>query len=546
MSKKFIIPLVIEVALAVIVGVILIIHFHRQTSSQALSVDELERMTEEATTALRENKFDSALELFGPVIDSYYPAMPEAGLRACARAFNNAGYIQFFYYGNYALAYTYFLNSQDIAEKLNFTGLLPHISLNIGNIYGLYDLRPQAQELYTQAFFQALEQEEWEIVVTAFINLASGHLSILDLTGMEEVTEAFKNVNIPDTIPNVRYAKALYKAVMAYKSNDLAATTHYLEEADLIRPNGLGKEHTSLTTPILIGTIKLKEGKLTEARDLLLSALKATEENGEYALSVECWQRLGEYYSKSNHLDSARICSLRQFEIRDSLFNITEFNTVNEVATLHAQRQMNANLETITEKKKLMEQVLIVVLVFTLVIVILLIWISKKNRTLHERNVELYHKYLEQTTLKTSVTPEVQIIPNNTISNQKAFEMEAEQMEALYTKILEVMESEVIYSPSFSADTLANLTQSKTRYISHVIAEKTGKNFSTLLSEYRVKEASRKLSDSAHYGNLTLEAISESVGFKSRTYFTTTFKKITGLTPREFQRIATSDTEKMG
>ena len=71
-----------------------------------------------------------------------------------------------------------------------------------------------------------------------------------------------------------------------------------------------------------------------------------------------------------------------------------------------------------------------------------------------------------------------------------------------------------------------------------VIHEKWGENFNSFLNSYRIKEACRRLGDVDHYGQLTIEAIATGVGFRSRTSFVTSFKRITGLTPSEYQRLA--------
>lgn len=54
------------------------------------------------------------------------------------------------------------------------------------------------------------------------------------------------------------------------------------------------------------------------------------------------------------------------------------------------------------------------------------------------------------------------------------------------------------------------------------------------------------LTDKNHYGNLTIAAIAEKVGYKSPTSFHQAFKKVYGMTPMEYQRldkITTNDSE---
>ena len=70
-------------------------------------------------------------------------------------------------------------------------------------------------------------------------------------------------------------------------------------------------------------------------------------------------------------------------------------------------------------------------------------------------------------------------------------------------------------------------------YLSQVINEYFRKNFSTFVNEYRVKEASRLLLEKESE-NYTIEAIANSVGFKSKSAFNSAFKKFTGITPSYF------------
>lgn len=97
-------------------------------------------------------------------------------------------------------------------------------------------------------------------------------------------------------------------------------------------------------------------------------------------------------------------------------------------------------------------------------------------------------------------------------------------------------DSEEYLATDFNMNKLAELVGSNYKNVSQVINENFKKNFNTLLNEYRIKEACRRMGDLAHYGNYTIEAIGESVGFGSRSTFISTFKKITGLTPSEYQR----------
>jgi len=90
----------------------------------------------------------------------------------------------------------------------------------------------------------------------------------------------------------------------------------------------------------------------------------------------------------------------------------------------------------------------------------------------------------------------------------------------------------------FSLDRLAGMIGSNSRYVSEAINDGYGKNFRTFLNEYRVREAMRRLSDSERYGNYTIKAVAESVGFKSQAHFIAVFTKLTGMKPSVYQKIS--------
>lgn len=103
--------------------------------------------------------------------------------------------------------------------------------------------------------------------------------------------------------------------------------------------------------------------------------------------------------------------------------------------------------------------------------------------------------------------------------------------------------TELITDPNFSIMKLAEVTGYSYKLVSQVINDKIGKNFKTLLGEYRVREACRRLLDKEGYGNYTIEHVARSVGFLSRSRFSITFKSVVGISPSDFQRNARADSD---
>lgn len=128
---------------------------------------------------------------------------------------------------------------------------------------------------------------------------------------------------------------------------------------------------------------------------------------------------------------------------------------------------------------------------------------------------------------------------NSTDRRGKDSPLISDKQAELRQKIQSVLDDiSTITSPAFNLSRLAELVGSNTTYVSRIVNDVYGKNLSTLLSDLRIKEACRRINNPEKYGQFTLETISASVGFKSRSTFLTSFKRVTGLLPSEFLRIA--------
>ena len=99
--------------------------------------------------------------------------------------------------------------------------------------------------------------------------------------------------------------------------------------------------------------------------------------------------------------------------------------------------------------------------------------------------------------------------------------------DSMMARIMEIMDGcEDVYSPEFTINTLAQMLDTNYKYVSQVINERTNGNFSTFINTYRIKEACRRINGGI-MRNYTIEALSNSVGFKSRMSFFKAFKLIT-------------------
>lgn len=123
--------------------------------------------------------------------------------------------------------------------------------------------------------------------------------------------------------------------------------------------------------------------------------------------------------------------------------------------------------------------------------------------------------------------------------SQSVHNLTEAKRESILTAIEKALADEsLICRTDFSIDMLAEITGHNTRYVSHILNGRYGCNFRTLLNNLRMDIARRRIIDVGNYGHLTIQAIAESLGYKSNSGFVQLFRKYTGVTPSMFQKMA--------
>lgn len=105
-------------------------------------------------------------------------------------------------------------------------------------------------------------------------------------------------------------------------------------------------------------------------------------------------------------------------------------------------------------------------------------------------------------------------------------------------KLAHIMQSERLYrNDRLRLRDVAQKINIQDYLLSQIINEETGKTFTEFVNQLRVEDAKIQLT-SLTSSHLTIEAIGSEAGFNSKASFYAAFRKITGLTPREFQKKA--------
>ena len=112
-----------------------------------------------------------------------------------------------------------------------------------------------------------------------------------------------------------------------------------------------------------------------------------------------------------------------------------------------------------------------------------------------------------------------------------------DQLLILKPKLVELMQDQKPYLNSeLGLPNLATMMQLSTHELSYLINVGFNGNFYGFVNSYRVEE-SKTLLNSPKHQHLSMIGIAFEAGFNSKTAFYTAFKKMTGVSPTEFQKI---------
>lgn len=258
------------------------------------------------------------------------------------------------------------------------------------------------------------------------------------------------------------------------------------------------------------------------------------------------------FYKRRGNEALARDNRLRYLEVVDSLSGVTQLPYLIKASSVFDLQRATEEARQQEARRARLTQTLWLVTIAALVFLGLLVMLYRSNRQLKERNQALYEQSLEQLAIideaRRAAPPVQQPLPSSEEADEPVSDSEVESpstdtdeavLQDIYQRVKAVLEtSPAVYEESFSLAKLHELVGSNTKYISRAISQYAHTDFKLLLSQYRIREACRRMNDVEHYGQYTIEAIAKSVGVTSRTSFVQNFKKQTGLTPSAYLKLA--------
>ncbi len=504
------------------------------------------------------NSPDSALVCYSIVADRMADSqLSKEDKRIYALALNNLGYIYASYFANYQRAFTLFQQSTDISEEIGYSANIAYTSLNMSGVYlicnQIYGNRLFSDEIWEwcgKGIDGAIQCQEWTVALACMINISSVCPDDPRPDRFRQLAAKISSSPIPEGTPLLEFTRGLIRGTLAYVGKD------YRKAAEIFA--GLH----SVIDPGEMQAARLKtialsaEARAHEAAGDFLSATRRTLESLSTSREADipdeitrAYHRLYEYYSRMGDIAMSREYLFSYYSKKDSILTERELAGIGSMPLVNRMGRMSAEIKAEKQKKERMAVYFSVAGLVALFLTVYAVSLVRSRRRIRAHSREIYRKHVD---LLKSEKRERDL--------RKALEQERAEYFAARdegsqkyknSKISEDTEQEILgrvadvladprffTDPKFTLQQLSDAVGHSYKRVSQVINDKLGKNFKTLLTEARVKEACERLLDQENYGGYTVEYVARSVGFQSRSNFSVAFKSIVGISPSEFQRNA--------
>lgn len=488
---------------------------------------------------------DSALLCYMIVAQREFDTSSPESIRQGLSARLDAGVLYYSPFYDYGKAYSLFQDTYALAKEQDNNEFMGLAANTIGNVLSVYNTVSYSEER-TQEIIRWYECSVDELIKagkasTAIPTIHNMLSMAMDTALLKTMTPSFMKYNalpLTDTIPGYGFTRKRIDAYLKVSEGEYGEATSLLQ-AMLAEKGGIADTHEAKIWGYFdLAWLHWFLGRTDSALFYVKKAKQVAEEHEMYEVTPGADLMEADIYRQAGEDDRYKEAMLRYYRGQDSLVNLSTISLFSEPHLKKTVADIDVQLVKAIAETRIRNIIIFFVSVLLIIAAVFAIVVLKKNKTLNQKNRNLIEKV-------SIIEEQDKIILRNTISEMKRSQADADDQinpgekqgnPELLSKIVEIMEhSQEIYDPEFSIDVLARLCDEKTKVVSAQLNYSLSKNFNSLLNEYRVREMCRRLND-PESSSMTIEAIAQEVGYKSRSTYISAFKKYTGLTPSEYMR----------
>lgn len=551
-------------------------YYHIVKKTSNASIDNIMKKAEHYLNA---GHSDTALIYYMVVCNRMNDKLPDKDKRQCALAYLKKGNVLYIK-GNYAGALSAYFSGLRIYNDCNGKREKGRFYNNIANVYCVFGDYAKGLSYYKKGYEFCHKYGDKVNAYKILANMTKVNI----IRG--NTSSARKYYNMSEKVKNPADKESCYMGIFNFglilmaEKNYREAINTYNELLDYAVKNKMGPRCICSAYRELYNNYMSLGNRDSTLKYLRLCESTAVK-HGILHVYLDVLVKYADYYdSVSNYKAASRYRARYQRE-KDSIFDTNKFDAVKNEQTLYEMDKYDKYIASLNAREKerlqtISRQRLTIagVTVVTAVIGVLLLLVYrqkgkidksyndlfvinrdfvKQQEFTRQRMLELNNRLksseAELSALRASQkqpdcggdAPDAAVIVGGAAADgddgkNKTLAISEDMRRKLLDAVIDVMENSTEFcSSDFSLARLATLVGSNSKYVSLVINDTFHKTFKNYVNDYRIRLACLRMADTGTYGSYTLNAIAESVGFKSYTTFVELFRKVVGITPSMYK-----------
>jgi len=330
----------------------------------------------------------------------------------------------------------------------------------------------------------------------------------------------------------------LLKGINNYYLKNLPLSLRYLQSAErLLRKN---KDYSNLSILYyFIGKVKHESHLEDEAIRYLIQSDSISYAIQDYnPVSRDGYEIIIDYYKKKGDIKN-QLKYINQLIYADSAIAKTQKNLSKEIFKKYDTALLIKEKEGLIKTLNNRNSIYIWFILFLIICSGLFIYIIIENR----KKIKKYEKHAKEL-LEKMDNRKIIITENEPFNAPKQNEEENKNHISSHPKFQNIIQKIEIFEKNHSflrknitLDSLSKEFDTNRDYLSKLINELKGKNFTQYLNELRINYIVSELKTNEKMRKYTIAAISEEIGFNNSETFTNAFKKITGTLPSYYIKL---------
>ena len=551
-------------------------YYHIVKKTSNASIDNIMKKAEHYLNA---GHSDTALVYYMVVCNRMNDNLPDKDKQQCAMAYLKKGNI-FYMKGNYAGALSAYFSGLRIYSACKDKHEIGRFYNNIANVYCVFGDYTKGLEYYKKGYEFCHKYGDKANAFKILANMTKVNIIRGNMSSARKYYKMSEKVKNPNDNGNCYTSIFNLGFILMSEKNYRGAINTYNELLDYAVENKMNPRYLCSAYEQLY-----KNYMSIGDRDSTLKYMHLCESTAVkhdiLHVYLEVLVKYADYYdSMGNYKVASRYRARYQHE-KDSIYDTHEFDAVKNEQLLYEMNKYDEYIASLNAREKerlqtISRQRLTIagVTVVTAVIGVLLLLVYrqkgkidksyndlfvinrdfvKQQEFTRQRMLELNNRLksseAELSALRASQkqpdgggdASDAAVIVDGAAADgddgkNKTLAISEDMRRKLLDAVIDVMENSTEFcSSDFSLARLATLVGSNSKYVSLVINDTFHKTFKNYVNDYRIRLACLRMADTGTYGSYTLNAIAESVGFKSYTTFVELFRKVVGITPSMYK-----------